>query len=112
MLLEIVVHVEEGDSRLNEGECAIDINFQYLVHVTAKIEANATGHAWTGTTVSYISSDREGPDRDFELVAQTHDSLDIGNSSRCDDSGAHEVFAIEDVIHIMNLAGLQVALVL
>ena len=112
VLLEIVVQVEEGDSGLHESEGAVDIHFEDPVHVAAEIEANATGHAWTGTAVSYIPSDRKGPDRDLELVAQAHDGLDIGHASRCDDGGADEVFAVEDMVHVVDLAGLQVAFML
>lgn len=75
VLFQVFVHVEEGDSGLNQGESSFNIHFENLVHVASKIESKATGLSRAGTTATNIPSDRERPDRYLELVAQTPGSL-------------------------------------
>jgi hypothetical protein len=106
VLFQVFVHVEEGDSGLNQGESSFNIHFKNLVHVASKIESNAAGPSPADTTATNIPFDRERPDRYLELVAQTHDSLYVWCSSWRDDSGANKVFLAKGMERIMYLAGL------
>ena len=75
VLFQVFVHVEEGDSGLNQGESSFNIHFKNFVHMASKIESNAARPSPADTTATNIPFDRERPDQYLELVAQTRGSL-------------------------------------
>ncbi len=103
VFLDVIVELFVRDTRFDEGETEIRIDFQDAVH-PFQIEHHLTPFGRRGRTIPEVPTGRDHPDRDFVFVADRDNLLDLFDR-RSLEGGRRSMVRVRDRHHGLDVRG-------
>ncbi len=101
--LQVVVQVEEAHTRLDERVCELLVHLQHLIHLP-QADEDRPAHTRRGAAVRVVPALPERPQRNAELVCDSHDGLHILDRPRRHHGRGGVLIGPDEVVRVPVLA--------